>query len=77
MDIENVHTVPGLDTIIIICLELDISLEAVLFTDAASSIHSKKVSAFFTGKSEQKLQKYISLCQYTDELYSLNIGTTV
>ena len=70
MDIENGHTVPRLDTVIAICLELDISLDAILFPNAVSSIPSKSVTDFLSGKSEYEIQKYISLCQFADELYS-------
>ena len=77
MDIENGHTIPRLDTVIAICLELDISLDAVLFPDAAASIHSKTASDFLEGKSEQEIEKYISLCQFADELYSGKIKSIV
>ena len=77
MDIENGHTVPRLDTVIAICLELDISLDAVLFPDAAASIYSKTASDFLVGKSELEIQKCISLCQYVEELYSGKVKTTV
>lgn len=76
MDIENGHAVPRLDTVISICIELDISLDAVLYPAAAASIHSKNASDFFAGKSEQEIQKYISLCQFADELYAEKIGAT-
>lgn len=77
MDIENGHTVPRLDTVIAICLELDISLDAILFPEAAASIHSKAASDFLSGKSEQDIQKYISLCHLVEELYSVKAKTTV
>ena len=77
MDIENGHTVSRLDTVIAICLELDISLDSILFPEAAASIHSKAASDFLSGKSEQDIQKYISLCQLVEELYSVKAKTTV
>lgn len=77
MDIENGHTVPRLDTVIAICLELDISFDAILYPNAAASVQSKSASDFLEGKSEQEIQKYISLCQFADELYSQKAKTPV
>lgn len=77
MDIENGHTVPRLDTVIAICLELDISLDAALFPNASSSIQSKSASDFLSGKNEKDIQKYIALCQFADDLYSGKSETIV
>lgn len=77
MDIENGHTVPRLDTVIAICLELDISLDAVFFPDSAASVYSKTASDFLEGKSEQEVQKYISPCQLIDEIYTDKTRTIV
>lgn len=77
MDIENGHTVPRLDTVIAICRELDISLDAILFPDAKSSVPSKTAADFLADKSEQEIEKYIALCQFADDLYSEKVKTTV
>ena len=77
MDIENGHTVPRLDTVIAICLELDISLDAVFFPDSAASVYSKTASDFMEGKSEQEIQKFISLCQLVDELFAVETKSIV
>ena len=45
--------------------ELNISLDAIVFPDTATTTVSKSVTDF-AGKSEAEIQKYISLCQQAD-----------
>ena len=47
-------------------LELDISLDAVVFQDIHTDGVSKSVIDFFSGKSEEEIQKYIALCKQAD-----------
>ena len=46
--------------------EMNISLDAIVFPDTATTTVSKTVTDFFAGKSEAEIQKYISLCQQAD-----------
>ena len=45
---------------------MNISLDAIVFPDTATTTVSKTVTDFFAGKSEAEIQKYISLCQQAD-----------
>ena len=77
MDIENGHTVPRLDTVICICLELDISLDSILYPNLSANSISKTASDFFSGKSEQEVQKFIALCQCAESLRTEKVEATV
>lgn len=66
IEIERCHSNPKFETVALICKELNISLDAIVFPDTAATEVSKSVVDFFAGKSEAEIQKYISLCQQAD-----------
>ena len=63
MDVELGRTNSRLETIAIIAKGLNISLDAIVFPDVPRDSLPKNVMDFFAGKSENEIQKYISLCQ--------------
>ena len=63
---EQGYSNPKLETVVILCRELNISLDAIIFSELAVAPVSKNVVDFFSGKTETKVQKYISLCQQVD-----------
>lgn len=68
IEIEKFHSSPKFETVALLARELNISLDAIVFSDMATSSVSKTVSDFFDGKSEVEIQKYISLYQQADTL---------
>ena len=54
------------ETVALLAEELNISLDAIVFPDTATTTVSKTITDFFAGKSEEEIQKYISLCQQAD-----------
>lgn len=67
MDLENCISNPKSETILLIARELNISIDSILFPDLASGTVSKSIIDFFSGKTENEIQKYISLCQQADQ----------
>lgn len=67
-DIENQKNNPKFETIVLICKELNISLDAILYPDLPVTTISKTVVDFFKNKSESETEKYISLCKIVKEL---------
>lgn len=68
IEIERCKSSPRFETVATIARELDISLDAVVFQNIQTDGISKTVADFFSGKSEEEIQKYISLCKQADEL---------
>lgn len=68
IEIERCKSSPRFETVATIARELDISLDAVVFQNIQTDGISKTVTDFFSGKSEEEIQKYISLCKQADEL---------
>lgn len=66
-DIENQKSNPKFDTIILICKELNISLDAVIFPEITNTHLSKSVVDFFSHKNDTLSKKYISLCEYIED----------
>lgn len=62
-DIENQKSNPKFETIILICKELNISLDAVLYPEISISAIPKSAIDFFKDKSEENTQRYITLCK--------------
>ena len=62
-DIENQKNNPKFETIVLICKELNISFDAILYPDLPITTVSKTVIDFFKDKSESESQKYIALCK--------------
>lgn len=73
MDVELGRTNSRLETIAIIAKGLNISLDAIVFPDDSREYVPKSVRDFFMGKSEGEIQKYISLCQDVESLFSEKI----
>lgn len=73
MDVELGRTNSRLETIAIIAKGLNISLDAIVFPDVPRDSLPKNVMDFFAGKSEGEIQKYISLCQNVESLFSEKI----
>lgn len=67
-DIENQKSNPKFETIVLLCKELNISLDATLYPELPSTHLSKHVIDFFKNKSEEDTQKYITLCKYALEI---------
>lgn len=66
IELEGCNSSPRFETVATIARELDISLDAVVFQDIKTDGISKSVTDFFSGKSEEEIQKYISLCKQAD-----------
>ena len=67
-DIENQKNNAKFETIVLICKELNISFDAILYPDIPVSSVSKCVIDFFKNKSESESQKYIDLCKKVSEI---------
>lgn len=67
-DLENGISNPKTETVLLIAQELNISIDAILFPELATSTVSKTVVDFFAGKTESDIQKYIALCQQAEQL---------
>ena len=63
-DLENGKSTPRAETAFLIAAELDISIDAILFTpsDGSSSV-SPAVLEFFSGKTQEESDRYIALCR--------------
>ena len=66
IELEGCKSSPRFETVATIARELDISLDAVVFQNIDTERISKNVTDFFSGKSEEEIQKYISLCKQAD-----------
>ena len=66
IEIERCKSSPRFETVATLARELNISLDAVVFQNIKSDAVSKSVIDFFAGKSEDEIQKYITLCQQAD-----------
>ncbi len=59
------------ETIISLAQELEISLDDLIFPEkSVSNTLPKCVYDFFEGKPEREIRKYITLCQFVENLYS-------
>ncbi len=67
-DIENQKNNAKFETIVLICKELNISFDAILYPDIPVSTIPKSVIDFFKNKSESESQKYIDLCEKAYEI---------
>ena len=67
-DIENQKNNAKFETIVLICKELNISFDAILYPDIPVSSVSKCVIDFFKNKSESESQKYIALCKHAQTI---------
>lgn len=67
-DIENQKNNAKFETIVLICKELNISFDAILYPDLPITTVSKTVVDFFKDKSEEQSQKYIFLCKYAQTI---------
>ena len=68
-DIENQKSNPKFETIVLICRELNISLDAVIFPEITNTHLSKSVIDFFAHKNETISKKYITLCEQIEQFY--------
>lgn len=66
IELEGCKSSPRFETVATIARELNISLDAVVFQNIKTEGISKSVTDFFSGKSEEEIQKYISLCRQAD-----------
>lgn len=71
-DIENQKSNPKFETIILICKELNISLDAVIFPETTNTYLSKTIIDFFKNKNDNLSKKYISICEYIQELNKID-----
>lgn len=67
-DIENQKSDPKFETIVLICKELNISLDSVLYPELPVTNMSICVMNFFKNKSETDSQKYIDICKQIESL---------
>lgn len=68
IELEGCKSSPRFETVATIARELNISLDAVVFQNIKTEGISKSVTDFFSGKSEEEIQKYIALCEQADTL---------
>ena len=66
IEIERCKSSPRFETVALLAKELNISLDATVFTNMPTDTVSKTVVDFFAGKSEVEIQKYIALCQQAE-----------
>jgi len=66
IELERCKSSPRFETVAMLARELDISLDAVVFQNIETDSISKTIVDFFSGKSEEEIQKYISLCKQAD-----------
>lgn len=72
IEIERCKSSPRFETVATIARELNISIDAAVFQNIQTDGISKSVVDFFSGKSEEEIQKYILLCQQADTFKSEN-----
>lgn len=68
IEIEGCKSSPKFETVVLLARELNISLDATVFSDMKTSTVSKSVLDFFAGKSEAEIQKYVALCQQAEAI---------
>lgn len=68
IEIERRKSCPRFETVAALAMELDISLDAVVFQDSKTDRVSKTVVDFFSDKSEDEIQKYIALCEQAESI---------
>lgn len=66
IELENCRSNPKFETIMLIAIELDISLDAIVFPDSNAKTVSKTVVDFFCKKNEAECQQYVMVCQQID-----------
>lgn len=71
--IESGRKNPKFETIYLLCDELGISLDEVLFPNKTQNEISKTAIDFFKNKSETEIQIYIDLCKEADKLKTLSL----
>lgn len=69
-DIENQKNNAKFETIVLICKELNISFDAILYPEISITNISKTVIDFFKDKTENESQKYINLCRQAQSINS-------
>lgn len=67
-DIENQKNNPKFETIVLICKELNISFDAILYPEIPVTTVSKCVIDFFKDKSENEAEKYINIFKQMQEI---------
>lgn len=67
-DIENQKNNAKFETIVLICKELNISFDAILYPEIPVTTVSKCVIDFFKDKSEIEAEKYISIFKQMQEI---------
>ena len=68
IEIERCKSSPKFETVVLLARELNISLDATVFSDMETSTVSKSVVDFFAGKSEAEIQKYVALCHQAEAI---------
>lgn len=69
MQTEKMQSIPHFDTVILLYQELNISLDALVFSEtAAPNAVPKCVYDFFHGKTEKEAQQFIDLCKSIEVL---------
>lgn len=72
MDTELCRSSPKFETVALLARELNISLDAIVFSDAVSPNDIPKcVCDFFKDKTEAEAQMYIDLCKQADAFRDL------
>lgn len=75
IELEGCKSSLRFETVATIARELNISLDAVVFQNIKiEGISKKSVTDFFSGKSEEEIQKYISLCKQADTFKNSTSG---
>lgn len=66
---ERCKSNPKFETVVLLARALNISLDAIVFSDQVTPAVPKTVSDFFAGKSEAEAQQYIALCRQIEQSF--------
>ena len=66
IELERCKSSPRFETVVALAREMDISLDAVVFQELNTGTVSKSVIDFFADKSEDEIEKYLTLCRQAE-----------
>ena len=66
IELERCKSSPRFETVATLVREMEISLDAVVFQELNTETVSKSVIDFFAGKSEEEIEKYLTLCRQAE-----------
>lgn len=68
---ESGNNNPKFETVALLAKELDVSLDEVVFPGSSEICVPKAVVDFFSGKTDEEIQIYISFCQQLESFKKL------